>query len=101
MEMSQRAANGATLLDEKRPGWASLINVDVLDLASGYHCILGQLYKRDYVMGIHDLGCDERGDQAKNGFDLSHEEYLSDHEDAMWDDLNAAWHEEINKRVSD
>jgi hypothetical protein len=34
---------GATILDELTPGWAELINTDVLDLSYGSTCICGQI----------------------------------------------------------
>jgi hypothetical protein len=35
---------GARLLDERRPGWASEIDLASLDLGSLCDCVLGQLY---------------------------------------------------------
>jgi hypothetical protein len=40
----EAAANGATLLDERMPGWHDKIDLDRLDLASEKTCVLGQLF---------------------------------------------------------
>ncbi len=40
----ERAAAGATFLDEKRPDWFTLIDIEDLDIASSTRCICGQLY---------------------------------------------------------
>lgn len=45
---------GATLLDEKRPGWREKVDPDVLDLDSGGLCVLGQAYGQ-YDIGHHEL----------------------------------------------
>ena len=42
--VKDRVAAGATLLDEKRPDWVDRIDLDSLDMASPWCCILGQVY---------------------------------------------------------
>lgn len=39
----QRVAHGAALLDDRLPGWRERVNEDVLDLANGTRCVLGQI----------------------------------------------------------
>lgn len=41
---AQAAQNGAEYLDERHPGWASLINPDLLDMSRCTRCILGQTH---------------------------------------------------------
>ena len=42
-EARERVARGAALLDENRPGWATVIDTGKLDLRHDCACILGQL----------------------------------------------------------
>jgi len=51
----ERVAAGAALLDEKRPDWFMEIDCATLNIASGYHCICGQLYG-SYERGVQVLG---------------------------------------------
>lgn len=44
MTVTERVAQGAALLDAKKPGWAARINLRTLDLSDTCLCILGQLY---------------------------------------------------------
>ena len=43
MSITERVERGAELLDEKRPGWLDVIDLDSLDIASRCGCIIGQL----------------------------------------------------------
>jgi len=43
-EANDYAARGAVLLDEKKPEWLGLMNVDTLDMTDGRLCVLGQVY---------------------------------------------------------
>lgn len=40
-----RVAAGAEWLDANRPGWVDLVDLDNLDMAHPYYCLLGQLYE--------------------------------------------------------
>jgi len=40
----QQIAKGASLLDEKWPGWENVISLDTLDIGSSCDCVIGQLY---------------------------------------------------------
>lgn len=42
-EAREAARNGAAILDERVPGWASKIDLDELRLSSCTQCVLGQL----------------------------------------------------------
>lgn len=57
MNISSDVQAGVALLDERYPyaNWASLLDLDVLDMASHYDCVLGQLYGA-YRFGLTALG---------------------------------------------
>lgn len=42
--ITERVQRGASWLDEVRPNWRSQINPDRLDIASGWNCVLGQVF---------------------------------------------------------
>jgi len=44
MDAAERARAGARWCDRNRPGWATLIDVEALDIADNATCIRGQLY---------------------------------------------------------
>ena len=53
-----RAAQGAALLDDRDPGWATRIDADALRLSDGSACVLGQLsgeYRRGLRARVLDL----------------------------------------------
>jgi hypothetical protein len=43
-----RVARGAALLDEKLPGWIERIDLDELDLANCFGCVLGQTFFNEW-----------------------------------------------------
>lgn len=49
MDYDERVKRGAALLDEKRPGWADEIDLDLLNLRSCTTCVLGQVFLDDAV----------------------------------------------------
>jgi len=57
---------GIALLNSKCPGWQDRIDLSKLDMLSGYHCILGQLYGDD-DRGLEELGL-KYEDEEKYGF---------------------------------
>lgn len=61
-----RAKVGAKLLDILRPGWAANIKEEVLNLASGNVCILGQLF------GEYSSGAEKLFAMAKHDSDSIH-----------------------------
>ena len=50
-----RVRRGATLLDERLPGWPSRLDAATLNLFNSRLCVLGQLYG-DYTLGLGALG---------------------------------------------
>ena len=57
---------GAALLDSTYPGWEYVVDLPLLDIASGQFCILGQLYGR-FCDGCTRLKLDD-GDCEACGF---------------------------------
>jgi hypothetical protein len=42
--IDERVAAGIALLDERTPGWRKKVDLDMLNLADGRWCIVGQVY---------------------------------------------------------
>jgi hypothetical protein len=53
-EMIGQVKRGINILDEKHPGWQTHVDLENLDVSSGYRCILGQIFG-SYELGIYDL----------------------------------------------
>lgn len=87
--ISERVQAGASLLDEKDPGWAiRLPRVSRLAIGSVRNCVLGQLYGHFYD-GWSRLGI--RGkDSERYGF--------AEWERGKVGEVNAAWRAEILSR---
>jgi hypothetical protein len=85
----ERAAAGATLLDNHKPGWYEVIDNAALNISSAYRCVLGQLYENanesGYLRGIYELGL-QTSDSHAYGFA------------GKTDELQEAWREEIASR---
>lgn len=79
---TERAAAGATMLDERVPGWHDKIDLTTIEIVSGTRCILGQLYGT-YGIGLKELSLNE---SYRFGFT------------AGSDDLNQAWRDEVARR---
>jgi len=100
-EANDRAARGAALLDEKRPEWLGLMNVDTLDVQSLDDCPIGQAWPdRVFTASVRELfdwpgeGCmcrfcrpivDQHGFDTPAGID-------------GYDQLTAAWKALIQAR---
>lgn len=70
-EVAERVARGATLLDERRPGWwrdaePGLIDLDRLNIEDCADCVLGQLYPADSPFGSYEHGLRALGITARN-----------------------------------
>ena len=67
--MTSAVERGASLLDEKRPGWENEIDVDRLDMNNFKNCVLGQVYG-EYDAGLVQLGIRILSTEAiRSGFD--------------------------------
>lgn len=53
--LEEAVRNGATLLDELRPGWHEGVDVRTLYMGDTRHCVLGQIY------GLYNVGCEAIG----------------------------------------
>lgn len=69
INVEKRVLAGAKFLDGERPGWRNAINVELLDVADGNCCVLGQLYGT-YSEGVEALDL-SRGEIIDYGFDSS------------------------------
>jgi hypothetical protein len=103
--ITERVARGAALLDAKRPGWASRIDLVALDITSTSNCILGQLYGwyeegQDALAELDDEGYQISSVGSYEGFSLDHwdEHYDGDMQEV--DDLHGAWNDAINERLN-
>ena len=98
-----RAAAGAALLDQRRPGWHHQIDGDRLDLEDWRADILGQLYG-SFGAGAHKLtgGLSEAEVDAwtvAHGFDLDDTDLgLSAGPRAAYHALTDAWRDELTRR---
>ncbi len=54
-QMIEHVQRGIALLDKKHPDWEHGIQIDELDMSSGYSCILGQLFNGGFTEGVNCL----------------------------------------------
>jgi hypothetical protein len=78
------ARAAAILLDQRCSGWASQINIEILDMGNYRNCILGQLYG-NFSRGLAELGLNGREDIVW-GF-------------RNWPGLKEAWKDEAKQRL--
>lgn len=90
-EQCRRAvADGATLLDDRKPNWYQFVNLDTLDQSSVQFCILGQNYgSYSSARRALNLGHAESIERGFNGGNMP-----------LWsaEEETEAWHGEILKR---
>lgn len=109
IDYAARIAKGAALLDEKRPGWERLLDLDTLDIRSGDHCVTAQL------SGVHswwrgmemlDLTEEDDGTYISHGFNAEERHIngvrVADEYDqgAVYDTLNTLWKALITTRLA-
>jgi hypothetical protein len=100
VSIKARVARGARLLDQVRPGWADMIDMEVFDIEDLRYCILGQLFG-GWADGCTRLGL--RGDRYKqelNGFEMTESEYHSEDVGAIRADFWQKWDKEVQERSS-
>ena len=85
---ASKVAAGIKLLDEKKPGWRSLVDVESLRLENCDVCVLGQ------VFGHYDTG------KAKLGIDNYESKALGFNTDYSFSELNEAWKEALGANQS-
>ena len=94
ISIEQRVANGAKLLDEHQPRWFTMVDLEVFTIVSIDTCILGQVYG-GFVAGCRELGIEgNRPEEERLGFELTHEEYLSE----LCLEIEDAWCTQIEAR---
>src|SRR5512139_25363 len=100
-KINRRAARGAKLLDEKRPGWHRVIDLGILDIQDLCNCVLGQ--QDGYHDMIHEFfgGADDLYKQVvRHGFDISEKAYDKENVNERFHTLSAAWRREITERLN-
>lgn len=58
---------GAALLDDRCPGWATIINLETLTMSSVQKCVLGQVFG-NFATGLSILCLKDDGYGANHGF---------------------------------
>jgi len=101
LTITQRIQNGAALLDNALPSnWPQAIDPDRLNIASGAHCVLGQIFgtfqKGAMVMHL-PLAKGQDLHPANLGFDRDPE----NHVDPEWKELNEGWRKFLAERVNE
>jgi hypothetical protein len=95
---AERVFDGMALLDKENPGWELKIDLEELNLASGCHCVLGQLYQAqcegtnwptgfDWAnhnlvscptnYGFDIMSCDDDRDTVDNEYGQLEEEWIA------------------------
>lgn len=94
-EFKARAARGAALLDELRPGWYRDVDANTFSIVSTTQCIVGQLFG-DWTYGTQELNIEGNRDACEHfGFELTEDEYGLE---APRDILESRWLLEIANR---
>ncbi len=96
IDYAARVRRGAALLDEKWPTWAQDIDLEKLDVRSGYRCVTAQYAGSKgrepwYGTGQHLLGLDEEA-YVLHGFNSEQGE------DREYAALNRLWRDLIIQR---
>lgn len=102
----ERVKTGAAFLDEKMPGWADKVDLNILELADCQKCVLGQLGGEFFQSAAKLFGQPDDGSPV---LDVLIDGYGFDSPDRLSDDvagtyyryLDAAWTDEILSRRSD
>jgi hypothetical protein len=116
IDYAARVAKGAALLDEKRPGWEQLIDLEILDIESPTSCVTAQLSgQRHFRVGLAQLGLTggsdgtyvSHGFNAEGDCDCCVSREVLDRlpegydQDAAYGTLNTLWKDLISKRLAE
>jgi hypothetical protein len=98
IDYAARVAKGAALLDEKRPGWERLIDLEILDVENGHCCVTAQFSGMVYGdsswrHGMEQLGLNMRS-YTEHGFRTDDDRVLD------YPTLNTLWKDLISKRLA-
>lgn len=109
IDYAARVQRGAALLDEKWPTWATDVDLEILDIRNGYHCMTAQYDAHKggegyWGDGMERLGILEFEDYAAHGFNG---DYIYDEDGdfagvtpGAYATLNAIWRSLILQRRS-
>lgn len=108
IDYAARVAKGVALLDEKRPGWERLLDLDTLDIASSHACVTAQLSGvRDFMAGMNQLGLTlgSGGTYIGHGFNAESCGSFCDggetcEQDSAYATLNTLWKAVITTRLA-
>lgn len=89
----KRAARGAQVMDERKPGWHEHVDTATLDIASASRCVIAQAFDGSFAHGLNVVDKDHTLDLQAHGFA---DRYTRGRSDAL--ELEAAWAAEINTR---
>lgn len=106
IDYAARVQRGIALLDEKWPAWATEINLDVLRIESGDHCVTAQYAGLKYgdwhfATGMVKLGLDSAAYGA-HGFNVAPGDYPSYSTlDDLWKAAALARRAEVHPEASE
>lgn len=86
--------SGASLLDEKVPGWWRDVNPGNLMMAVAELCVLGQIFGL-YEIGVHVLGLDFNEASNHYGFNAPTDIFFAS---SAYETLTEEWREQIFQR---
>jgi hypothetical protein len=97
--LADRVTAGAALLDRCRPGWATQVDPDRLDMAAEYDDLLGQLYGH-YAVGLeeHSQADPARPAWPWSTFAYEHGFDLAADDPTTYTQLDDAWRAELCHR---
>lgn len=117
LEATERAVNdGASWMDENHPGWATLVDLQILEMEHCTRCVLGQAVKyQSYSQTIEDAADDSGTDSNDWGIDHGFDAEMRDVTTSQWfegdtggfsqmayeryETLKSLWVKEIQKRL--
>ena len=103
----EKVSRGAKFMDEKAPGWASMIKLDEFYMANADHCVLGQVFPdKGYTNKLCEFAAQENPElenfnqQYSYGiYTLAQELGFSVSAITSWETLEKHWIEEIKARL--
>lgn len=99
IDYAARVQRGAALLDERWPTWAQDIDVDTLDVSSGYRCVTAQYDLATGGDGYWDNGMERlelnMAQYAEHGFNSNE---FGTGDDSVFATLNTLWRDLIQER---
>lgn len=98
LTVGERVESGAKLLDDYASDWYRFVDLGRLDIQSIQNCILGQIFG-SFRNGTRDLGFEgDRAEEERLGFEMTHDEYMSESVQAIAESIENAWCTQITLR---